>query len=177
MEGGHLIPGEMVTPLQSPVLARLNSSRRSFESWLMSFLHLGLCHRRQWPQPHYETYASRAGVKCVVRVNNREYHTDTTYENQILAEENAAMRAYLICRNFSVNDGRYPSGHNKSGVLQGMPVAIGTERRSFYTEDTESSSSSGGSSPRSYEAPRVYGNDRRASGASRVVSYGGSRRR
>lgn len=171
----------MVPLLRSPLLAQLNCRRRSFRSWLISLLYLGLCHRRQWPQPHYETYPSRAGVKCVVRVNNREYHTDTTYENQILAEENAAMRAYLICRNFSVNDGRYPSGHNKSGVLQGLPVAIGTERRSFYTEDTESSSSSGsrsgGSSPRSYEAPRVYGNDRRTSGAGRVIAYGGSRRR
>lgn len=90
------------------------------------------------------------------------------------------MRAYLICRNFSVNDGKYPSGHNKSGVLQGLPVAIGTERRSFYTEDESSSSSgsrSGGSSPRSYEAPHVYGNDRRASGVSRVIAYGGGRRR
>jgi len=132
----------------------------------------------------YESYATRAGVKCVVRVNNREYHTDTTYESEILANENAAMRAYLICRNFSVNDGKYPSGHNKSGVLQGMPVAIGTERRSLYTDDGESSSTSsgsrsGGSSPRSYEAPRIYGNERRVSGggAGRVLAYGGSRRR
>ena len=142
----------------------------------------GLCHRRQWPQPSYESYASRAGVKCVVRVNNREYYTDDTYENEVLASENAAMRAYLICRNFSVNDGKYPSSHNKGGamVLQGKPVAIGTERRSFYTDDGESSTSSGsrsgGSSPRSYESPRAYGGDRRASV---VISkpYGGGRRR
>lgn len=145
------------------------------------FGYSGLCNRRQWPEPHYEPYLTRAGVKCVVRVNNREYHTDTTYENQTLANENAAMRAYLICRNFSVNDGRYPSGHSKHGVLQGMPVAIGTERRSHYTDDAESTASSGsrsgGSSPRSYEAPRAYGNDRRGSGASRMLAYGGSRRR
>ena len=144
--------------------------------------YLGLCHRRQWPQPQYESYATRSGVKCVVRVNNREYHTDTTYENEVLATENAAMRAYLICRNFSVNDGRYPSGHNKSGVLQGMPVAIGSERRSFYTEDAESTASSGsrsgGSSPRSYEAPRNHGSDRRGSGVGRVLAYSsGGRRR
>lgn len=69
----------------------------------------------------------------MVRVHNREYHSDAPYATPVLASENAAMRAYLICRNFSVNDGRYPSGHqqhhSRGGVMQGMPVAIGTERR------------------------------------------------
>ncbi|KAL8777254.1 MAG: hypothetical protein Q9213_007947 [Squamulea squamosa] len=66
--------------------------------------HFRLCKRRQWPQPHYESYATSAGYACVARVNNREYQTDTTYGSDLLARENAAMRAYLICRNFSVND-------------------------------------------------------------------------
>ena len=129
----------------------------------------------------YESYGSRAGYACVARVNNREYQTSTTYESEILARENAAMRAYLICRNFSVNDGMYPPGHKKGGVLQGIPVAIGTERRSMYTEDTDVSTSggsrSGGSSPRSlgstrsehesrplaYESPRTIRDNRRTS--------------
>ena len=104
-----------------------------------------------------------------------------TYENQNLASENAAMRAYLICRNFSVNDGMYPSGHKPAGVLQGMPVAIGTERRSIYVEDndgsTSSGSRSGGSSPGSDKFPTSYRDDRRRSEASRTLTYGGSRRR
>ena len=142
---------------------------------------IGLCQRRQWPQPHYDYYPTRAGVKCVVRVNNREYHTDVTYENQKLASENAAMRAYLICRNFSVNDGMYPSGHKPTGVLQGMPVAIGTERRSVYVEEndgsTSSGSRSGGSSPGSDKFPTSYRDHRRRSEVSRMSTYGPSRRR
>lgn len=97
----------------------------------------------------------------------------------MLARENAAMRAYLICRNFSVNDGMYPSGHNKGPVLQGLPVAIGTERRSIYNEDPDASvssgSRSGGSSPRSYGSTKSYGDSRRNSSANRGSIYGGRR--
>ncbi len=113
----------------------------------------------------------------MARVNNREYQTDTTYGSELLARENAAMRAYLICRNFSVNDGMYPSGHKKGAVLQGLPVAIGTERRSVYTEDldasTSSGSRSGGSSPRSYDSTKLCGDYPRSGGAGRTVGYGG----
>ena len=139
----------------------------------------GLCRRRQWPQPHFESYRTSAGYACVARVNNREYQTDTTYGSDLLARENAAMRAYLICRNFSVNDGMYPSGHARGPVLQGLPVAIGTERRSIYTEDNDASTSSGsrsgGSSPRSYVSygsPRdSRGDSRRVSNTSRALRY------
>lgn len=65
----------------------------------------------------------------MVRVNNREYKSDKVYKTEIMARENAAMSAYLICRNFSVNDGMYPAGVDHGGVLQGIPVAIGTGRR------------------------------------------------
>ncbi|KAL8948561.1 MAG: hypothetical protein Q9222_005257 [Ikaeria aurantiellina] len=133
----------------------------------------GLCRRRQWPQPHYESYYTNTGYTCVARVNNREYQTDTTYGSDQLARENAAMRAYLICRNFSVNDGMYPTGHARGPVIQGLPVAIGTERRSIYTDDHENGSRSGGSSPRSYQSNSSYGDtrrdSRRISGTSRPV--------
>ena len=136
----------------------------------------GLCQRRQWPQPSYESYSTNLGIACVVRVNNREYKTDTSYESEMLARENAAMRAYLICRNFSVSDGMYPSGHNKGGVMQGMPVAIGTERRSAYTEDLDSSTSSGsrsgGSSPETRGTFRTYRESRQNPGMDKVLSYG-----
>ena len=143
----------------------------------------GLCNRRQWPEPLYEALPTRAGVKCVVRVNNREYHTDNTYATEMLATENAAMRAYLICRNFSVNDGMYPSGRQRPGVaLQGMPVAIGRERRSVYSSDDadgsqSSGSRSGGSSPGSERFLASYMTDApRRSDMARVLNYGGSRR-
>ena len=140
----------------------------------------GLCRRRQWPDPLYESYSSSAGFNCVARVNNREYQTDTTYRSEILARENAAMRAYLICRNFSVNDGMYPQGHKKGPVLQGMPVAIGTERRSIYMNDDvdtsiSSGSRSGGSSPESYQTVRPFRDERRSRGMGRAIQYGGRR--
>lgn len=139
-----------------------------------------LCRRREWPEPHYESYGSHAGFACVARVNNREYQTDTTYGSEMLARENAAMRAYLICRNFSINDGMYPSGHNTGTVLQGLPVAIGRERRSMYTEDPETStnssgSRSGGSSPRSYGSSQAFGDNGRGRAAEQNVRFGSRR--
>ncbi|KAI4287126.1 MAG: hypothetical protein L6R35_003614 [Caloplaca aegaea] len=134
-----------------------------------------LCKRRQWPQPHFESYYTSGGYACVARVNNREYQTDTTYGSDLLARENAAMRAYLICRNFSVNDGMYPSGHAKGPVIQGLPVAIGTERRSVYTDELDNGSRSGGSSPNSYGSVSSYGDSRRdsrrISGTGRALRY------
>ena len=88
----------------------------------------GLCDRRHWPRPQYETYSSSRGYGCVVTVNNREYQTDSEFPSDSLARENAAMRAYLLCRNFSVNDGMYPTGHSHGGVVQGIPTAIGAGR-------------------------------------------------
>ncbi|EGD97995.1 hypothetical protein TESG_05293 [Trichophyton tonsurans CBS 112818] len=120
----------------------------------------GLCRRRRWPEPLYEQVnngSSGSGYTCVVRVNNREYQTDEVCQTELLAREKAAMRAYLICRNFSVNDGMYPAGHDHGGVVQGIPVAIGKDRRPRYSDDTDTSttssgdSRSGGSSPESYE--------------------------
>lgn len=136
---------------------------------------LGLCRRRQWPDPLYDIYSSNAGFTCIVRVNNREYQTDTNYGNEMLARENAAMRAYLICRNFSVNDGMYPSGNRNGAVMQGLPVAIGTERRSICSEDLDTSASSGsrsgGSSPGSFDSGRIHLNGRRESGMNKALTY------
>ena len=121
----------------------------------------------------------------MVRVNNREYHTDGAYGTELLARENAAMRAYLICRNFSVNDGMYPSAHQRShgGMLQGMPVAIGRERHrsATYSSDgtdgsVSSGSRSGGSSPGSDRFPSSYmpAEPRRRGDVARVLNYSGS---
>ncbi|KAL4803681.1 hypothetical protein BDV18DRAFT_37741 [Aspergillus unguis] len=127
-----------------------------------------LCRRRHWPEPLYEAYASATGYTCIVRVNNREYQTDVVCTSETLARENAAMRAYLICRNFSVNDGKYPVGHDHGGIVQGIPVAIGKGRRrshprydEFQDISTSEGSRSGGSSPGSYEGERMA-NDRRS---------------
>ncbi|KAF9882613.1 hypothetical protein FE257_005959 [Aspergillus nanangensis] len=118
-----------------------------------------LCRRRRWPEPLYEAYTSSNGYTCIVRVNNREYQTDVVCESETIARENAAMRAYLICRNFSVNDGMYPAGHEHGGVIQGIRVAIGTGRKGRY-DDTDTSMSAesrsgGSSSPESYEGGRI----------------------
>lgn len=111
----------------------------------------GLCQRRHWPDPLYECYRTRHGYTCTVRVNNREYTTDAEYESDELARNAAATRAYMICRNFSVNDGMYPGQRQgQGGVIQGLPVAIGTGRRSTYSSSSNDyDSGSGGSSPRS----------------------------
>lgn len=61
-------------------------------------------------------------------MNNREYRTDVTYARKDLAQESAATRAYMICRNFSANDGMYPGQRLEAGA-QGMPVAIGAGRK------------------------------------------------
>ncbi|KAF3011416.1 hypothetical protein E8E15_001893 [Penicillium rubens] len=94
-----------------------------------------LCRRRNWPEPIYNAYTSNSGYTCTVRVNNREYRTDGICSNETLARESAAMRAYLICRNFSVNDGMYPVGHEHGGAVQGMRVAIGVGRKPAREDD------------------------------------------
>jgi hypothetical protein len=110
----------------------------------------GLCQRRHWPEPLFQTYRTRYGYGCTVRVNNREYSTDVEYESDELAKNAAATRAYMICRNFSVNDGMYPGQRpGQGGVVQGLPVAIGTGRRNTCSSNEyDSNSSSGGTSPR-----------------------------
>ncbi len=139
---------------------------------LLIFLIPGLCQRRHWPDPLYESYKTSSGYTCTVRVNNREYQTDAVYESESLARENAAMRAYMICLNFSANDGMYPVGHKHGGMMQGLPVAIGTGRRSTYTDDGSSGSHSGGSSPGSYESSRSTDDGRRSKAVARALVYG-----
>lgn len=125
---------------------------------------LGLCERRHWSSPLYEPYQTRLGHFCKVRVNNREYSTDVPYKSAALARDGAATKAFMICRNFSANDGMYPGQRPGSGgVVQGLPVAIGEGRattrscRSSMTGSEVSASdgsggSSGGESPRSFES-------------------------
>ncbi|KOS44267.1 hypothetical protein ACN38_g4808 [Penicillium nordicum] len=104
-----------------------------------------LCRRRNWPEPIYNAYISNRGYTCTVRVNNREYRADSICSNETLARESAAMRAYLICRNFSVNDGMYPAGHEHGGAVQGMRVAIGAGRKNAREDDVLSLGSASGS--------------------------------
>ena len=112
------------------------------------------------------------GYKCTVRVNNREYHTEKVYEDEVLAQEGAAMRAYLICRDESQFLKRGRQEQRVGGVPQGMPVAIGRERRSAVPEEYDSfGSQSGGSSPSSYEDYRS-----RDVRPTRVSMYGSSHR-
>ncbi|KAI9884659.1 MAG: hypothetical protein M1823_003541 [Watsoniomyces obsoletus] len=141
-----------------------------------------LCRRRRWSDPLYEPYQTPSGQYCcTVRVNHREYQADTLHETETMAREHAAMRAYLICRNFSVNDGMLPAGHKGDGtVLQGLPVAIGTGRHSHSTTYDSSSSGSGGyvsggSSPGSSDSGRED-RSRHVSRISRSLAYGSNHR-
>lgn len=78
----------------------------------------GLCRRRGWSEPKYACSRDAEGYTCLVLVNDREYQTDLTYESDVLAQENAAMRAFMVCRNFSVNGGMLA----RNGIVQGLPV-------------------------------------------------------
>ncbi|KAI0541938.1 hypothetical protein GGR58DRAFT_366510 [Xylaria digitata] len=77
-----------------------------------------LCRRRGWQDPSYECYRDPSGYTCLVLVNGREYQTDLAYESNSLAQENAAMRAFMVCRNFSVNGGMLA----RNGIVQGLPA-------------------------------------------------------
>lgn len=85
---------------------------------------LGLCRRRGWTDPMYECYRDRSGYTCLVLVNGREYQTDLSYESDSLAQENAAMRAFMVCRNFSVNGGMLA----RNGIVQGLPATEAPRR-------------------------------------------------
>jgi len=83
-----------------------------------------LCRRRGWRDPMYECYRDMSGYTCLVLVNGREYRTDLAYESDSLAQENAAMRAFMVCRNLSVNGGMLA----RNGVVQGLPVDESTRK-------------------------------------------------
>jgi len=74
----------------------------------------------------YECYRDSNGYTCLVLVNGREYQTDLAYESGGLAQENAAMRAFMVCRNFSVNGGMLA----RNGIVQGLPADETASRRS-----------------------------------------------
>ena len=110
----------------------------------------------------YEPYRNGQGYFCKVRVNNREYTTDVPYRSESLAREGAAMNAWMICRNFSHNDGMCPGAHpgqrSANGTVQGLPAPIGTGRRasnrnsgSSYEGPSSDGTSSGNNSPKSLQ--------------------------
>lgn len=92
---------------------------------LLTFDPIGLCRRRGWQDPSYECYRDPSGYTCLVLVNGREYQTDIAYESDTLAQENAAMRAFMVCRNFSVNGGMLA----RNGVVQGLPANDSGKRK------------------------------------------------
>ena len=66
----------------------------------------------------YEICKAPSGYTCYVVVHGRRYQTDLAYGSDELAQENAAMRAFMVCRNFSLNGGMLA----RNGVVQGLPV-------------------------------------------------------
>jgi len=66
----------------------------------------------------YELFNDLNGYTCLVLVNGREYQTDLVYASDSLAQENAAMRAFMVCQNFSANGGMLA----RNGIVQGLPA-------------------------------------------------------
>ncbi|KAF2400918.1 hypothetical protein EJ06DRAFT_413324 [Trichodelitschia bisporula] len=138
-----------------------------------------LCQRRRWLEPDFEVHQTRNGWNCRVRVNGREYTCDSAYQTKEMARDKAAEAAYMICRNFSVNDGMYPGQkQGQAGVTQGLPVAIGTGRLAAHQRyntgeyaSTYVETSSGGSSPRTSESDLETGSRRSSSSSSTNVCY------
>lgn len=85
---------------------------------------IGLCRRRGWQDPTYECYRDPSGFTCLVLVNGREYQTDLAYVSDTLAQENAAMRAFMVCQNFSSNGGMLA----RNGIVQGLPATDNSRR-------------------------------------------------
>lgn len=73
----------------------------------------------------YECFQHESRFTCVVRVNGWDYLTDSAYESDLMAQDNAAMRAYMECRNFSVNGGTLA----RNGIIQGLPVPATSKHR------------------------------------------------
>lgn len=86
----------------------------------------------------YECYRDTSGYTCLVLVNGRKYQTDLSYESGGLAQENAAMRAFMVCRNFSINGGMLA----RNGIVQGLPADETARRSRKSSRHTSSSSSS-----------------------------------
>ncbi len=93
----------------------------------------------------YECYRDNSGYTCLVLVNGREYQTDLAYESGVLAQENAAMRAFMVCRNFSVNGGMLA----RNGIVQGLPVDESSRKQRRGRQASSSHSKSSRSSRRS----------------------------
>lgn len=102
------------------------------------FLATGLCQRRGWTEPTYECYRDPTGYTCLVLVNGREYQTDLAYQTDELARENAAMRAFMVCRNFSVNGGMLA----RNGIVQGLPADETNRKQRKQSRHSTSTNSS-----------------------------------
>lgn len=101
------------------------------------FLPTGLCQRRGWTEPTYECYREPSGYTCLVLVNGREYQTDLAYQSDELARENAAMRAFMVCRSFSVNNGMLA----RNGIVQGLPADEANRKHRKSSRHTSTTSS------------------------------------
>ncbi|KAI1763578.1 hypothetical protein GGR53DRAFT_497178 [Hypoxylon sp. FL1150] len=97
-----------------------------------------LCRRRGWQDPSYECFRDPSGYTCLVSVNGRQYRTDLPFESDHLAQENVAMRAFMGCRNFSV-DRVTRARHD---IVQDFP-ADESSRRKKHLHASSSSHSSG----------------------------------
>ncbi|XXH00929.1 drs2 neo1 protein [Hypoxylon texense] len=121
-----------------------------------------LCRRRGWRDPSYEYFKDSGGYTCSVSVNGREYRTDLAYESDHLAQENAAMRAFMVCRNFSVNGGMLA----RNGIVQSLPEKSSGRKKHHNAASSHSSRHSRmnhPSSSSSNSSASTYSRSRRSS--------------
>jgi hypothetical protein len=116
----------------------------------------------------YECRRASDGYSCHVLVNGREYQTDLKYESDTLAQENAAMRAFMVCRNFSVNDGFLM----RNGVVQGLRAGNdGVGSASGRSRQGRNSTSHGPAGQTYWDRPREVPHRHDHSSSSSASSY------
>ncbi|KAH7323066.1 hypothetical protein B0I35DRAFT_192710 [Stachybotrys elegans] len=94
-----------------------------------------LCRQRGWDEPSYEFDMHRSGFTCRVRVNGREYPSNSAHDSHLLAQEQAAIVAYLVVHHFSVNTG-----------AQGLPAeGEGTRRNKRHSHNAYKNTTNSGS--------------------------------
>ena len=101
----------MLAKTYNAVLIKPASQRRSHAG--NPILYLGVAADMH----HYRRHSELQYWCCL-------YQTDIAYKSDRLAQEIAAMRAFMVCRSFSVNGGMLAC----NGVIQGLPANGGGSR-------------------------------------------------
>jgi hypothetical protein len=64
--------------------------------------HIGLCLRRDWGEPLYETYMNNSSWVGIVTVDGHTFRTEIPLETEQQAQESVAMQAFLGCQHIAM---------------------------------------------------------------------------